>query len=341
MAKEGGAEGDIRWETYPAGARLLGMKVESFRRLAIRKGWRRTPGNDGLARVAIPVAEIGWREGRRYHDEAGSRGDARDGAALSDAGGATAAEPQALAALVDALRREREGREAAEAAARQATEAVARTAGEVNGLMEAIRLAEENARRADETRRDADTRTSVLLAERDAAQQRADKARRDADAQVAVLRAERDAAQQRAVEAVTVMGQLARRLEDYQRQVTEAARQATEAEQRATALDAARQEAQNRLAQFEEEAKSASMQGIDLAELETAQARATEAEQRAIEAKRLADEADRRATTATERLERFQRERIAQAQAAAENTRAFSQEVVPLWRRVFGRRRRP
>ncbi len=201
--------------------------------------------------------------------------------------------------------------------------AAARAEGEASALKEAVRLAEDTAHRAQEAAR------------------LADKGRRDADARAAALQVERDAAQHRAVEAVTVMGQLAHRLEDYQRQVTEAARQATEAEQRATAADAARHEIQNRLAQLEEEAKNASMQGMDLAELETAQARATEAEQRAIEAKRLADEADRRATTATERLDRFQRERIAQAQAAAENTRAVSQEVVPLWRRVFGRRRRP
>jgi hypothetical protein len=43
-------------------------------------------------------------------------------------------------------------------------------------------------------------------------------------------------------------------------------------------------------------------------------------------------------------LDSFQRDRIAQAQAAAENTRVASQvtnEAVPLWRRVFGRRGRP
>jgi hypothetical protein len=66
----GGAEGGVRWETYPAGAALLGMKVESFRRLAFRKAWRRTPGNDGLARVAIPLAEVEQRLAGPLRDSA-------------------------------------------------------------------------------------------------------------------------------------------------------------------------------------------------------------------------------------------------------------------------------
>ena len=32
----GGAGSGVQWETYPDCARLLGMKVESFRRLALR-----------------------------------------------------------------------------------------------------------------------------------------------------------------------------------------------------------------------------------------------------------------------------------------------------------------
>jgi hypothetical protein len=157
---KGGAEGGVRWETYPAGAALLGMKVESFRRLAFRKAWRRTPGNDGLARVAIPLAEVEQRLVDHPHDSAvpGSAGAPRDAR-----GGATMAE------LPDSLTAElRRRAEAAESRAERAEderdrlaaeifkeqERRARAEGEMAGLKETIRLAEEG-RRDMQTERDA------------------------------------------------------------------------------------------------------------------------------------------------------------------------------------------
>jgi len=41
--------------TYRELAERLGMKPESARKTAQRKGWHRTIGNDGLARVIVPV----------------------------------------------------------------------------------------------------------------------------------------------------------------------------------------------------------------------------------------------------------------------------------------------
>jgi chromosome segregation protein len=330
-------EDDIRWMTYAEIRDALGLtSTKAALQRSRRAKWpRRLNNSDNLARVGVPTSAL--QASRRYPSNIPSQEASRtlpktlEERDQKAAGGITGGilpggfDAALLARLELAEARLAEILELTQQVVGQfdVAQQAARAAGEAAALKEAVRLAEDTAHRAQEAAR------------------LADKGWRDADARAAALQVERDAAQHRAVEAVTVMGQLAHRLEDYQRQVTEAARQATEAEQRATAADAARHEIQNRLAQLEEEAKNASMQGIDLAELETAQARATEAEQRAIEAKRLADEADRRATIATERLDRFQRERIAQAQAAAENTRAFSQEVVPLWRRVFGRRRRP
>src|SRR5690349_23460292 len=99
MLDKGGAGGDatggIRWETYPDGARLLRMKAESFRRLAIRKGWRRTQGNDGLARVAIPVEAIELRQDRHPRDSTDA---AQRDATPGTTGAATPAEPQAISA---------------------------------------------------------------------------------------------------------------------------------------------------------------------------------------------------------------------------------------------------
>jgi hypothetical protein len=168
------------------------------------------------------------------------------------------------------------------------------------------------------------------------ASRRADEGRREADARAAALQAERDAAQHRAAEAVAVMGRLG---EELQRQANVAAQQTAEAEQRAATAQAGRQKAEARLAQLEEQAKVVDEALTDPAELQEALTRAREAEDRAADAERLADEADRRANAANNRLDHFQRDRIAQAQAGAESTRIASQEAVPWWQRVFGRQR--
>lgn len=46
---------DTELLTYRELAERLGMKPESARKTAQRKGWHRTIGNDGLARVIVPV----------------------------------------------------------------------------------------------------------------------------------------------------------------------------------------------------------------------------------------------------------------------------------------------
>lgn len=46
---------DTELLTYRELADRLGMKPESARKTAQRKGWHRTVGNDGLARVIVPV----------------------------------------------------------------------------------------------------------------------------------------------------------------------------------------------------------------------------------------------------------------------------------------------
>ena len=53
-----GGEGEIRWMTYQALAEALDMKLTSARRLAFRRRWARQPGNDGLARVAVPAVAL-------------------------------------------------------------------------------------------------------------------------------------------------------------------------------------------------------------------------------------------------------------------------------------------
>lgn len=42
------------WLTYAEAAERLGIKPESVKKRAIRRGWPRQQGNDGLARVRLP-----------------------------------------------------------------------------------------------------------------------------------------------------------------------------------------------------------------------------------------------------------------------------------------------
>lgn len=42
------------WLTYTEAATRLGIKPESVKKRAIRRGWPRQAGNDGLARIRLP-----------------------------------------------------------------------------------------------------------------------------------------------------------------------------------------------------------------------------------------------------------------------------------------------
>ncbi len=127
-ARPGGADvtPDTRWMTYQEMADRLGMKVESARRRAQREGWPRLPGNDGHTRVGVPGDAIAQRNA----PDATDGGDNHAGA---------------LAALREALSRERDRADRAEAAAAAVPELRERTAraeGERDALREALRAAE-------------------------------------------------------------------------------------------------------------------------------------------------------------------------------------------------------
>jgi TolA-binding protein len=52
-----GDETDVRWMTYAELGRARGISTASATRLAFRRKWQRVAGNDGTARVAVPVGE--------------------------------------------------------------------------------------------------------------------------------------------------------------------------------------------------------------------------------------------------------------------------------------------
>jgi hypothetical protein len=55
--------GDTRWMTYAELGLARGINTASAKRLAARRKWRRQPGNDGTARVAVPLDEAMRRAG--------------------------------------------------------------------------------------------------------------------------------------------------------------------------------------------------------------------------------------------------------------------------------------
>lgn len=69
------AEPPYRWMTYAELAEARSISLASATRMAFRRKWQRRPGNDGTARVAVPVAEIERAHGARATDQDGRRND--------------------------------------------------------------------------------------------------------------------------------------------------------------------------------------------------------------------------------------------------------------------------
>ena len=68
--------GDTRLLTYGELAQARGITKASATRLAFRRRWARHPGNDGTARVAVPVSELGHKHPDPHDDAHDGRHDA-------------------------------------------------------------------------------------------------------------------------------------------------------------------------------------------------------------------------------------------------------------------------
>ena len=86
--------------TYRELGKARGISAASAARLAYRKGWQRQPGNDGAARVAVPVGE----DQPSPYDARGGTGDAAMGEAPGH--GARDAHAAEFALAIEALRGE-------------------------------------------------------------------------------------------------------------------------------------------------------------------------------------------------------------------------------------------
>ena len=142
---------DTRWLTYEEAGHVLGIDPDSVARRARRLRWPRMPGNDGRARVAVPAVVLpasgpaaaldqGADDAPDHPGDKGGRvrpDESRTIKALQDA-----AEARGEAtALREALARERERADRAEAAAAvvpELRERAARAEGEVKGLRDAL-----------------------------------------------------------------------------------------------------------------------------------------------------------------------------------------------------------
>jgi hypothetical protein len=58
------------WMTYTELAVVRGIKRSGAVRLVQRYGWRRQPGNDGMARVLVPHDQLDRRRGTNEHEGA-------------------------------------------------------------------------------------------------------------------------------------------------------------------------------------------------------------------------------------------------------------------------------
>lgn len=61
---------DTKAMTYPELAEALGIGVESAKNLVRRKRWSRSTGNDGLARIIVPIEALSARKAASPHGAA-------------------------------------------------------------------------------------------------------------------------------------------------------------------------------------------------------------------------------------------------------------------------------
>jgi hypothetical protein len=180
-SREGPREGE--WLSYAELGRVRGIGRESAKKLALREGWRRIPGNDGSARVMVPRE---WlkpaREPSREHAREESR---EDGYAINALQTAFTTALAAKDSEIASMRGQLEGA----AADRRAAEARADAAVTRAEIADADR-------RAAEMRAEAERARAKELDQKLAAEwTRGDKAERSADqfkaaAQEALLAAE-------------------------------------------------------------------------------------------------------------------------------------------------------
>jgi len=119
-----GNGGETRWMTYAELGLARGIDAASAKRLALRRRWRRQAGNDGTARVEVPLDEARPRTSKQ--------------AAAEEAARLISSLEAALATLREQLERERKRADAATEAAEQGTHRLAEAEARVARLRSSL-----------------------------------------------------------------------------------------------------------------------------------------------------------------------------------------------------------
>ena len=126
-----------RWLTYTELAELRGISKASATRMAFRHKWRRQVGNDGVARVAVPVGREKPPDAPSRDATAAKRGDTRDGVMVLQ---------EAVASLT---KRAEQAETRADRAENRAEQAESRLYKVVEDCLVALKGAEQAQKRAD------------------------------------------------------------------------------------------------------------------------------------------------------------------------------------------------
>jgi hypothetical protein len=129
-------DSEPRWMTYPELGEAFGITAASAKRLAIRRRWPKRPGNDGRARVGVPVEAIPVCVASDIPSDDTS--DAPGDVTGDDTGAVTAA-VTALQRHIERLERETETLKAERDEARAMAAAAALQMGGLTATLEAIR----------------------------------------------------------------------------------------------------------------------------------------------------------------------------------------------------------
>jgi hypothetical protein len=86
---------ETRHLTYAELGEALGISAASAKRLAIRRGWPKQPGNDGKARVSVPAERLQVERKATRDDASEATGD--------DAGVVTSAVTGDITSVIEAL----------------------------------------------------------------------------------------------------------------------------------------------------------------------------------------------------------------------------------------------
>jgi hypothetical protein len=141
---------DARWLTYEEAGQLLGVDPDSISRRARRAGWSRQPGNDGRTRVAVPLdvlpaspADVRPKSAPDVEADspAESRAD-KGGQASGDESRTIKALEDKLVTVREALARERERADAAQATADRRAEDLIEARDRLESTLGIFRAAE-------------------------------------------------------------------------------------------------------------------------------------------------------------------------------------------------------